>query len=143
MLVSCQPWMPARPPPGQLSRTGEKPDRAKMPTAYGAEFQSWVAQTKKLPVGVGAEIFSFPALERSFLEGIAPHHREHVNEYILENRALFRTGRLTVPQAKRRPEVRLTVDTPEDLRRAEFIVENTVGAWPTTEEAIGLCSRFA
>jgi spore coat polysaccharide biosynthesis protein SpsF len=95
-----------------------------------------------LPVGVGAEIFSFPALERSFLEGLAPHHREHVDEYILENRALFRTGRLAVPKAKRRPDVRLTVDTPEDLRRADFIAQNALGARPTTEEAIGLCSRF-
>ncbi len=98
---------------------------------------------EELPVGVGAEILSFAALERSFLEGLAPHHREHVDEYILENRGLFRTGRLTVPRAKRHPQVRLTVDTPDDLRRAEFIAENAVGAWPTTEEAIRLCSRFA
>src|SRR5260370_41796960 len=55
MLVFCQPWMPARPPPGQLSRTGEKPERAKMPTAYGAAFQSCAAQTKKLPVGGGVD----------------------------------------------------------------------------------------
>lgn len=96
-----------------------------------------------LPVGVGAEIFSFAALERSFREGLAPHHREHVDEYILENRASFRTGRLSVPQAKRQPKVRLTVDTPEDLRRAEFVAEHAREEWPTTEEAIALCSRFA
>lgn len=96
-----------------------------------------------LPVGVGAEIFSFDALERSFLEGQAPHHREHVDEYILENRDLFRIGRLAIPDQKRRPDVRLTVDTPDDLRRARFIAENATSAWPTTQEAIELCSRFA
>lgn len=96
----------------------------------------------QLPVGGGAEIFSFAALERSFLEGHAPHHREHVDEYILENRTLFRTGCLSVAKHKRRPEVRLTVDTPEDLRRARFIAEQASGSWPTTEEAIALCSRF-
>ena len=98
---------------------------------------------EQLPVGVGAEIFTFAALERSFLEGRAPHHREHVDEYILENRACFRTGCLAVPQRKRHPEVRLTVDTSEDLRRAQFIAEHAVGPWATTEEAIDLCSRFA
>ena len=96
-----------------------------------------------LPVGVGAEIFTFAALERSFKEGLAPQHREHVDEYILENRAFFRIGWLEVPPGKRHPEVRLTVDTPEDHRRAQFIAERAAGPWATTEEAIELCSRFA
>jgi spore coat polysaccharide biosynthesis protein SpsF len=96
-----------------------------------------------LPVGVGAEIFTFGALERSFREGHLPHHREHVDEYILENRASFATGRLDVPVCKRHPEVRLTVDTPEDLRRARYVAEHAAGSWITTEEAIQLCSRFA
>lgn len=95
-----------------------------------------------LPVGVGAEIFTFSALKRSFLEGHAPHHREHVDEYILENRDLFRIGRLAIPERKRHPEVRLTVDTSDDLRRARFIAEHAAGPWPTTEEAIELCLRF-
>jgi spore coat polysaccharide biosynthesis protein SpsF len=96
-----------------------------------------------LPVGVGAEIFSFAALERSNLEGRAPHHREHVDEYMLENPALFRTGVLEVPPAKRRPDVRLTVDTEEDLRRACYVAEHARGRWCTTEEAIELCLRSA
>ncbi len=33
-----------------------------------------------LPVGVGAEIFTFAALERSYREGHEPHHREHVDD---------------------------------------------------------------
>jgi spore coat polysaccharide biosynthesis protein SpsF len=97
---------------------------------------------EQLPVGVGAEIFTFVALERSFAEGHAPHHREHVDEYILENRSAFRTASMTVPEAKRRPDLRLTVDTEEDLRKAHFIAENSSGE-PTTEEAIELCLRFA
>lgn len=108
--------------------------------AGGYDFSS---SFEELPLGVGAEIFTFSALERSFLEGLAPQHREHVNEYILENRALFRTGRLAAPESKRHPQVRLTVDTPEDLRRARFIADHAAGLWPTTEEAVALCSRFA
>lgn len=96
-----------------------------------------------LPVGVGAEVFGFGALERSHREGHASHHREHADEYMLENPALFRTARLEIPVAKRRPEVRLTVDTEEDYRRACFVSEHAKGEWADTEEAIALCSRFA
>src|SRR5688572_22199423 len=47
-----------------------------------------------LPIGVGAEVFGFSALERSHHEGTAAHHREHVDEYMIENPQVFRTGRL-------------------------------------------------
>lgn len=104
------------------------------------DYSSSLAQ---LPVGVGAEIFTFSALQRSFREGQAPQHREHVDEYILENPALFRIGELIVPENKRHPLVRLTVDTVEDFRRAQFIAEHAAAPGPTTVEAIRLCSLFA
>src|SRR5262245_42907224 len=69
-----------------------------------------------LPVGVGAEIFTIATLERSDREGRLPHHREHVNEYLIENRTLFRCRTLAVAPAKARPDVRLTVDTEDDRR---------------------------
>ena len=47
-----------------------------------------------LPIGVGAEIFTFEALERSWREGDAPHHLEHVNEYLLEHPEIFRSTSL-------------------------------------------------
>lgn len=106
----------------------------------GHEFSSSLGE---LPLGVGAEIFTFAALERCALKGQAPHHREHVDEYILENPTLFRCGHLAVPEYKRHPELRLTVDTPEDLRRARFIAEHATESHVTTEEAIDLCLRFA
>jgi spore coat polysaccharide biosynthesis protein SpsF len=96
-----------------------------------------------LPIGVGAEIFSRAALARSARDGHAPHHREHVDEYMIENPQIFRTGVLAVEGAKNRPDIRLTVDTEEDYRRACFIAERASGKWTTTEEAIVLCSRFA
>lgn len=96
-----------------------------------------------MPLGVGAEIFSFAALERSYQEGQAANHREHVNEYIQENPALFRIGQLEVPVAKHYPELRLTVDTEEDYQRACRIADLATGQWLGTEEAIALCSRFA
>jgi spore coat polysaccharide biosynthesis protein SpsF len=108
--------------------------------AEGNDFsQSFAA----LPIGVGAEIFSFDALAQSARDGHAPHHREHVDEYMIENPQIFRTGTLPVEGAKNRPDVRLTVDTEEDYRRTCFIAERAAGKWATTLEAIALCSRFA
>lgn len=97
----------------------------------------------ELPVGVGAEIFSFEALERSHREGTEENHREHVNEYIQEHPELFKTSVLTVPDEKKRPGLRLTVDTEEDLLKARRIVEESGGKYVTTEMAIELCSQSA
>lgn len=110
---------------------------------HAAQRNDFSHSFRSLPVGVGAEIFEFAALERSHREGRAPHHREHVDEYMLENPSVFRTGILAVPLQKRRPDVRLTVDTEEDFRRACYIAERARGRWATTEEAIELCSHFA
>lgn len=92
-----------------------------------------------LPIGVGAEIFTFSALERSHRDGHELHHREHVNEYILEHPTAFNISLLDIPQAKCAPDLRLTVDTHEDYLRACNLAE---AAWPhlvTTEEAIKAC----
>lgn len=68
-----------------------------------------------LPIGVGVEVFSFDALERSWVEGNNKDHREHVDEYILQNRDSFNIKVLPAPESKRAPDLRLTVDTEEDL----------------------------
>lgn len=95
-----------------------------------------------LPYGVGAEIFSFEALTRDYRESTMPHHFEHVNEYILENPQIFKTVDLRTKADKCHPQVRLTVDTQEDYRRACFIVDNCTEEYVTTQEAIRLCSQF-
>lgn len=95
-----------------------------------------------LPVGVGAEIFSFEALEKSFINGKEPHHREHVDEFILENPVHFKITRLSVKKNKNRPDIRLTVDTEEDYKKSCYIVEQAKGQMVTTEQAIELCSRY-
>lgn len=95
-----------------------------------------------LPVGVGAEIFTFGALEKSYRCSTKSNHFEHVNEYIQENTDLFKITVLDVAPEKKRPDVRLTVDTEEDLRKARLIVENAEDNYITTELAIELCLRF-
>lgn len=96
-----------------------------------------------LPLGVGAEIFTFPALEQSAQEGHAPNHREHVNEYIQEHPEQFCIGVLEVVATKRRADLRLTVDTEEDYRCACAIAGHAPDRWVGTEEAIRLCSHSA
>ncbi|TAN52344.1 MAG: acylneuraminate cytidylyltransferase [Rhodospirillales bacterium] len=75
-----------------------------------------------LPLGLGAEIMTRDALERSWEEGKAAHHREHVNEYIQENPKLFSQMPLPVPADKSAPGLSFTVDTPEDFDRAERLM---------------------
>lgn len=80
-----------------------------------------------LPIGAGMEIFSFPALERSYREASQPHHFEHVDEYILENTAQFRCGTLPADPLTNFPNLRATIDTPEDYQRANWIAERLGG----------------
>lgn len=96
-----------------------------------------------MPLGVGAEIFTFSVLERSAQEGHAPNHREHVNEYIQEHPEIFKIGALEIPTAKRCPDLRLTVDTEGDYQRVCAIAGHTPEHWVGTEAAIQLCSRSA
>jgi len=98
---------------------------------------------RSLPIGVGAEIFSFDALEASYREGKEPHHLEHVDEYLLENPARFKTVELQINGERKRPNIRLTVDTEDDYQRASFIAKHAADELITTEEAISLCSQFA
>lgn len=94
-----------------------------------------------LPVGVGAEIFTFAALQDSLEHASAPHHFEHVNEYLLENKEQFRIACLEIPAAKR-SSARLTVDTETDYRRACFIATHAVTDPICCVEAIQLAERF-
>ncbi len=96
-----------------------------------------------LPLGVGMEVFTRDALEKTYRESTMPHHFEHVDEYMLENPQLFRTLRMPVTGAKNRPDVRLTVDTQEDYERACYIVTHAASDPVTTEEAIRLAEAFA
>jgi spore coat polysaccharide biosynthesis protein SpsF len=96
-----------------------------------------------MPLGVGAEVISRTSLERSHIEGLLSHHREHVNEYIQEHPELFRIGMLDVPSDKRAPDLRLTVDTEEDWQRADSLARLAQGLWLETQEAIAICLSSA
>lgn len=96
-----------------------------------------------LPKGVGSEIFTFDALAQSYKYGFKENHIEHVNEYIEENEEKFKISELQVIKEKNRPDISLTVDTPEDYKKACFIVEHSKNEYITTQEAIKLCLQYA
>jgi spore coat polysaccharide biosynthesis protein SpsF (cytidylyltransferase family) len=65
------------------------------------------------PRGLDVEVFSAPALKRTWKEADAPYQREHVTPYIYEHPAIFRLASVT-------SEIdysyhRWTLDTAEDL----------------------------
>ena len=95
-----------------------------------------------LPKGVGAEIFTFEALEKSYNYGEKENYKEHVNEYIEENEDVFNISELQIPKEKKRPEISLTVDTQDDYKKACFIVEKSKNDYITTQEAIELCLQY-
>ena len=109
-------------------------------TENGNDFTESFSQ---LPIGVGAEIFSFPALKTDMERASMPHHFEHVDEYILENMESFRTGTLPVAEQKNRPALRLTVDTQEDYEKACYIAAHSRSGLADTQEAIALCLQYA
>jgi spore coat polysaccharide biosynthesis protein SpsF len=96
-----------------------------------------------LPIGVGAEIFTFAALERSWREADAPHHLEHVNEYLLEHPEIFKTTSLRVMADKHRPDLRLTLDTEDDYQRTCYIVERCEAEYISTLQAIKGAEEYA
>jgi spore coat polysaccharide biosynthesis protein SpsF len=79
--------------------------------------------TEGIPLGTGVEVIKKEALMRAYLEGKEPHHREHVTPYIKEHPEIFyllkNKSELTNPF----PDLRLTVDTAEDLELIKIIYE--------------------
>lgn len=72
--------------------------------------------SRTFPWGLGAEVFSFDALERAYEEAKLDYEREHVTPYIYQHPNLFKIKAIEATGKLRRPDLRLTVDTEEDLR---------------------------
>jgi spore coat polysaccharide biosynthesis protein SpsF len=68
-----------------------------------------------LPDGSGFEIIKLQAYERSWAQGSTRHRSEYCSLFIRENKDLFRHEIIEIPNNIKRPDLRLTVDNPEDL----------------------------
>jgi len=81
----------------------------------GADYTSNVLQ-RTFPRGLDVEVFNFKVLEKTQKEARKNYQREHVTPYICENPKIFKLQNIKAKGKLRRPELRLTVDTKEDLK---------------------------
>ena len=96
-----------------------------------------------LLMGILSEVISRPALERSWERGKPRHRSELMTLYIKEHPAEFKVVTADLPAGLYRPEYRLTVDEPEDVRLMQEIFARLAapGRRVTTREAIALLDR--
>jgi spore coat polysaccharide biosynthesis protein SpsF len=76
-----------------------------------------------LPYGAAVEIVAADTLRRLDTLTDDAEDREHVTLHIKRNMARFRTSASLAPIDLRRPELRLTVDTPDDLAFMRQVLE--------------------
>jgi spore coat polysaccharide biosynthesis protein SpsF len=86
---------------------------------YAASFleRSW-------PRGCESEVISREALERSDREAHRPEDREHVTIHVRTHPEQFQLRNVRAPEAETWPDLRLTLDTPEDYA----VLERVFGA---------------
>jgi len=75
----------------------------------------------ELPRGLAIEIISFETLLHVDRAGQEPRHREHVTYYAYEHIQLFRSTEVAVPIGVQYPNLRITLDTPEDYALCQAI----------------------
>jgi spore coat polysaccharide biosynthesis protein SpsF len=79
-----------------------------------------------LPYGAATEALTAEALRRVHHKAEESHHREHVTLYIKEHTEEFRRLLLSPPEFLRYPQIRITVDTPEDF----LFMDQLIGLLP-------------
>jgi spore coat polysaccharide biosynthesis protein SpsF len=96
-----------------------------------------------LLMGILPEVISTEALARSWERGEARHRSELVTLYIKEHPQEFRVVTEALPEGLYRPELRLTVDEPEDVALMQALFErlDAGGRAVSTREAIALLDR--
>jgi spore coat polysaccharide biosynthesis protein SpsF len=106
-----------------IRATGDNPfvfaDAADFLNTEAAALGAGYAGYSGLPYGAGVESVDAEALLKAEREASAPLEREHVCPYLYNHPELFRLHRPLAPLRWQGPEMRVTVDTAEDFKRAE------------------------
>jgi spore coat polysaccharide biosynthesis protein SpsF (cytidylyltransferase family) len=79
------------------------------------------------PVGTAVEAMTMDCLNRLDAEAKDDRHREHVTLYAIENPGRFELRHVPPPESMRAPDLRICVDTAEDLERAREICADLDG----------------
>lgn len=75
---------------------------------------------KSYPHGLDVEVFNFGSLEKSHNESSDPVHREHVTQYIRQNKDLFNIS--AIKHSKDLSHIRVTMDENEDFQLIEIVM---------------------
>jgi spore coat polysaccharide biosynthesis protein SpsF len=86
---------------------------------------------RSYPHGVAVEAFRTNAFRRAYRWMTHPDEFEHISRYFYRHRAQFRIGYLPPADADY-SDIRLTVDTEDDLRRAAALIEHLGPAYETS-----------
>jgi spore coat polysaccharide biosynthesis protein SpsF len=81
-----------------------------------------------LPIGGAVEGMRAQALALAASQAASAHDREHVTPYLRRPENRFRTLEPRAPRALCRPDLRLTIDTPEDLAYMEDVLRQAGGS---------------
>ena len=123
-----------------IRATGDNPfvfsDAAVAINIEAAELAADYACYFGLPHGAGVESVASEALQRAEREAKDPAEREHVCPYLYRHPEFFRLHRPLAPSRWQGPELRLTVDTAEDYKRALVIYER-LSAFPVEGRNLG------
>jgi len=76
----------------------------------------------ELPIGAATEAITARALKAVHSQATEAPHREHVTLYIKDHPEGYRVSFPVAPECVRFPQVRLTVDTPEDFRSVDGLI---------------------
>ena len=77
---------------------------------------------KGLPCGAATEAMTSAALAKAHAVARDPEHREHVTIYIKQHPDEFRILLPDAPVSVRRPDFRVTIDTPDDLAAMKHLI---------------------
>jgi spore coat polysaccharide biosynthesis protein SpsF (cytidylyltransferase family) len=99
---------------------------------------------RTFPRGLDVEVFNFEAFRRVYKEAKENYQREHVTPYIYEHPDIFKLQNVEAKGKLKHPELRLTVDTKEDLQLIREIYKYLYkpGKIFYVEEIINLLNRY-
>jgi spore coat polysaccharide biosynthesis protein SpsF len=106
----------------------------------GADYTSNTLK-RTYPRGLDTEVFSYKAISRASQEATKPEEREHVTPYFYRHPELFRLGTVEGDLSPGRPDIRICVDTPEDLALVRRIFRALEGTKMGVEDIVQLFER--